>query len=661
MRGFYDCAECLASSAVQCAPCDPEPSAADEEEAESRRPAYAPESSSEGESEGEGEAEGESEGDGEREVAIGAAVEGKVGGKAPRVNANVASELDEALALEDAHESAQAQVSEAVATASEAQKDLAHAHARVRVRVLRSGATMEDEVAKNAMRLKEACALAAEQERLRRVAEATLLQHEAMAVRSSSGPAMAASGVNLPAQWVAPSGAALQRSVRSTTRERQITFSEAVMRAQMLHRPEPPQETPPQEAGARSERLQAGAKRTDVDQALASAQGGVKRPVPASAQGAQVAAGRAGGRGRGRGAGRGRAGKGPMARAAAPSRRSWAVLRLRERRPSPLGGFEYLVEWAGYPAEQSTWEPACNIAPDLVEGFDPTVDVARSTASLAASTARADQPSRELTAAERDLLLDSRCPVPKQWQSNTPNGGFFSRTWGVLVFNRSCVQVVDFTELFGSESMSQVVFALLKLFHACPGLLEQLKCIAYDDACHLLKFLELRRDVPQYDEIVRRNETGKLVIFVDVAHFDVAHQESDVFCRQRTNPHLKHIEAARKDQNSEASEQSNAWLSRCKLMVRQMSPSRYRAFLLILFWRRNERIIVEFATTCTVAQLRSQAVAHGLVRSGEPAARRPVADLRKDLCARLRPVVPAVRASPHAWVVAASGFWEACT
>ena len=55
------------------------------------------------------------------------------------------------------------------------------------------------------------------------------------------------------------------------------------------------------------------------------------------------------------------------------------------------------------------------------------------------------QQPRELTLLERDLLMDSRCPVPKQWQSNTPNGGFFSRTWGMLVFNRSCVQVVVHT------------------------------------------------------------------------------------------------------------------------------------------------------------------------------------------------------------------------
>ena len=47
-------------------------------------------------------------------------------------------------------------------------------------------------------------------------------------------------------------------------------------------------------------------------------------------------------------------------------------------------------------------------------------------------------------------------------------------------------------------------------------------------------------------------------VFVDVAHFDVAHQESDTFCQTYTNPHLPAIAKARRNQNSEAAEQSNA-------------------------------------------------------------------------------------------------------
>ena len=266
------------------------------------------------------------------------------------------------------------------------------------------------------------------------------------------------------------------------------------------------------------------------------------------------------------------------------------------------------------------------------------------------------------------------------------------------MFNRSCVQVVDFTELFGSESMSQVVFALFKLLHDCPGLLDQLTCLAYDDACHLLKFLRLRRDISQYDAVVRRyarlslarpcpfqvgkadhgrshmtsdmmsvctilsvfrQEEGTLHVFVDVAHFDVAHQESDTFCREFTNPHLPEVAKARRNQNSEAAEQSNAWLSRCKLIVRQMSPSRFRGFLLILFWRRNERVIIDFALMAPAKAVREQCVAHRVLLRASLAEDADIDSLRTQLVSRLLPRKRHVLPAAHARAVAGPGFFAA--
>tara|TARA_B110000046_G_scaffold77667_1_gene85770 strand:- start:565 stop:1554 length:990 start_codon:yes stop_codon:yes gene_type:complete len=325
------------------------------------------------------------------------------------------------------------------------------------------------------------------------------------------------------------------------------------------------------------------------------------------------------------------------------------------------------VLWAGYPETQATWEPESHISPSLLADYKKNASTV--TACTRAAQERADSSSRELSSSERSLLLDSKCPVPKQWQSNTPNGGFFSRTWGLLVFNRSCVQVVDFDELFGSESLSQVVFALLKLLHDCPGLLDALTCLAYDDACHLLKFLELRGDVPQYAELTGRVDAGKLAVFVDVAHFDVAHKNSDTYCRTFTNPHLPRIAKLRKNQNGEAAEQSNAWLSRFKLIVRQMSPSRYRAFLLFMFWARNTRIVNELIFTAPRKVLAAQLVAHGVCTHHEAseAVRLAVAGHRARLQlfrSRLRqqmvPPPPPVRAALRVPIVAAAGFSAAC-
>ena len=158
---------------------------------------------------------------------------------------------------------------------------------------------------------------------------------------------------------------------------------------------------------------------------------------------------------------------------------------------------------------------------------------------------------------------------------------------------------------------------------------------------------------------VFRQEEGTLHVFVDVAHFDVAHQESDTFCREYTNPHLPAIDKARRNQNSEAAEQSNAWLSRCKLIVRQMSPNRFRGFLLILFWRRNERVIIDFALTALEKEVRAQCVAHGVVLYASHAEKAEITSLRTRLASRLLPRVRPVQRAGHAQGVAGAGFFEA--
>ena len=158
---------------------------------------------------------------------------------------------------------------------------------------------------------------------------------------------------------------------------------------------------------------------------------------------------------------------------------------------------------------------------------------------------------------------------------------------------------------------------------------------------------------------VFRQEEGTLHVFVDVAHFDVAHQESDLFCRAYTNPHLPAIANARRDQNSEAAEQSNAWLSRCKLIVRQMSPSRFRGFLLILFWRRNERVIIDFAVAAPEKAVRKQCVAHRVVLCASHAENAEITSLRDRLTSRLLPRKRSVIPALHARIVAGAGFFEA--
>ena len=639
---FYDCAECLATAAVrsECEPCDPEVAEL-EAEAVARRPAHVEDLDDAADS-----------GDTPEDPPYTSAAPGVRG---------LHAELDE---LRVASAAATDKANSARLRAERAAHECAVASETLSRRVTRSGGSMQDPVAQRAMRMKEELKASTSHEHDRRHHEAALLLEEVgLAEKALSGTKAAAPGAAAAApaapepgvpRWARPNGPAVEREVRHGTRYGQadMSFRDALANADegsaagsegeedaasLAPAPNPPSEGP--------------APKRAKGHGSASASASASRPVGGgrAGRGGRGAGGGgrgsgAGGRGSGAG-GRGRRGRAGKGRRPGQSKRAWAVLRIDGCRPSPVGGNEYLVVWAGFPEEQASWEPEANLSPQLIEDYAAGSAEGNGpllvAATAATARATAAHVSRELSAVERDILLDSACPVPKQWQSNTPNAGYFSRTWGLLVFNRSCVQVVDFEELFGSESLSQVVFCLLKLLHDCPTLLDQLTCMAYDDACHLLRFLELRRDVRQYADIVDRVDAGRLAMFVDEAHFNFSHKD-DTFCQTRTNPFL--YGEVRKGQNGEAAEQSNAWLSRFKLIVRQMTPARYRFFMLCMFWRRNERIVHEFTTCCTAEELRGQCAAHG-VASGSGG--EDTAVLRRLLRTKLMPPPPALQAAVH--------------
>ena len=65
---------------------------------------------------------------------------------------------------------------------------------------------------------------------------------------------------------------------------------------------------------------------------------------------------------------------------------------------------------------------------------------------------------------------------------------FHTRTAGILVGGYPCGNMVFVNEIFGSESITQVSKTLDSIISS------DMKCIAYDDACHLSKYLKKRPD-----------------------------------------------------------------------------------------------------------------------------------------------------------------------
>ena len=184
------------------------------------------------------------------------------------------------------------------------------------------------------------------------------------------------------------------------------------MRARTLYRPYNPTSVQPpavaEAADDASDVVEAGAAKRQLPGKRAPGRDARAKHAPASRQppgkgvvSAALAASQRGGRG-GR---RLRPGKGRMA---VPSKRTFTVLRLLERRKAALGGAEYLVEWAGFPLDSASWEPESHISPFLVEAFEKSTVDPQVSESI---KARELEPEREVSAAERDILLDSSCPV----------------------------------------------------------------------------------------------------------------------------------------------------------------------------------------------------------------------------------------------------------
>ena len=146
-----------------------------------------------------------------------------------------------------------------------------------------------------------------------------------------------------------------------------------------------------------------------------------------------------------------------------------------------MGCKAYLVVWEGYPMCFASWELEEHITPDLLVEYRAR-RMGSSTTRLEPMRAAFRQHDFELEpshAEERDLEA-IECGTFKYKQKGTPLGGYLRRTKGVLMAILNCNIIVDFTECYGSESISQVVFFLLQLFSQSETLLGELVALMYD-------------------------------------------------------------------------------------------------------------------------------------------------------------------------------------
>jgi hypothetical protein len=122
------------------------------------------------------------------------------------------------------------------------------------------------------------------------------------------------------------------------------------------------------------------------------------------------------------------------------------------------------------------------------------------------------------------------------------------RTRGVLIGAYNCGIVCGFREIFGIESVSQVIIFYLDIIKHCYDVSKLPKYFVYDDACHLAQTLNAHRE--NYG-----TDIGKILLskkhFIDKLHIQ---NHTATYCLQHHNPFK---EPFLKDVNSVVCEQFN--------------------------------------------------------------------------------------------------------
>jgi hypothetical protein len=150
-------------------------------------------------------------------------------------------------------------------------------------------------------------------------------------------------------------------------------------------------------------------------------------------------------------------------------------------------------------------------------------------------------------------------------------------TAGVLALISACGLFLAVDELIGSESLKQVHSFLYAIM--CMHGVEPPAVLAYDDACHLLRWWQLREHQSPF--VAWLLQRVKLV--VDRFHFK---NHIGKFCKLWVDP-AKCVELGGNTQ-TEAAEQSFAWLARSKHTLRYMSEGRFQFMVLHLMNERNK-------------------------------------------------------------------------
>jgi len=243
----------------------------------------------------------------------------------------------------------------------------------------------------------------------------------------------------------------------------------------------------------------------------------------------------------------------------------------------------YRVKWVGY--EDTTWW-VCerDIGKAAIEEYNAahttvTAKPSKHAGALAAAYKKQfeGQPhvTYVITESDEATFKNIKCQTLKEFQYEEQK----RTSAGVLALVSSCGLFLKLSEIFGSESLTQVHDFLFQAYRVDK--IQPPKVLVYDDACHLKRFL-INRPTSQ----LSRWLLSKMVVYCDRFHFPNHKSE---WCRAHVDPSKCTVPGFDKA-NTEAAEQAFAWLAGAKRIVRHMNEARFLFYILRMAHLRNVQL-----------------------------------------------------------------------
>ena len=230
------------------------------------------------------------------------------------------------------------------------------------------------------------------------------------------------------------------------------------------------------------------------------------------------------------------------------------------------------MKWANYDSSQNAWVCACNVGKAAISDYKAgrkIGSVGKKSASLAEKIAG----DFNIPTSERKELEALACNTFKEQHSTSA---------GILALVSSCGLFLAAKEIFGSESLTQVHLFLFEAFFV-HGLKDSApQVFAYDDACHLLKFLKNRVEKSIFAHWLLK--VMKIWIVCDRFHFP---NHKDPWCKKHVDP-AKCKAPAFSKANTQAAEQAFSWLAGAKHLFRHMNEARFFFQMLRMMHLRNQ-------------------------------------------------------------------------